>query len=64
MSGCYGIALSALARLLALAAASFRRRAAQICSARPASLSAGVTYPMALCSRTVLYNSAAEDPRY
>ena len=43
MSGCYGIALSALARLLALAAASFPRRAAQIGSARPASLSAGVT---------------------
>jgi hypothetical protein len=53
-----------LAPRLAAAAASFCLLAAQIASARPASLSAGVMYAMALCNRTVLYNSAAEDPRY
>ena len=44
----------ALARRLAAAIASFCVLEAQIASARPASLSAGVMYAMALCNRTVL----------
>ncbi len=45
---------SALARRRALAVASFCLRAAQIASARPASVSAGVIEAIALCNRTVL----------
>jgi len=37
------------------AAASFRSRSARIASVRPSSLSFGVTYPMALWSRVMLY---------
>jgi len=42
-----------LARRLASAVANLCLVAAQIASARPASLSAGVMYAMALCNRTV-----------
>src|SRR4051812_36590499 len=51
---CANPSFSALARRRALAVASFCLRAAQIASARPASLSAGVIEAIALCRRTVL----------
>jgi hypothetical protein len=49
-----GCAVSRAVRLLCRATCSLRARSAKIIDSRPASLAAGVTYPIALCKRTSL----------